>query len=51
MGDQIFTDILGGKLAGVKTLLVTSITREEALSFRLRRRIEDFLLKRWKYER
>lgn len=51
VGDQIFTDILGGKLAGVKTLLVTDITREEAFSFRVRRKIEDFLLKRWKYER
>ncbi len=46
VGDQIFTDILGGNLAGVKTILVTDITPEDKLSFKIRRRLEKIILSR-----
>jgi len=47
VGDQIFTDILGGRLAGIKTILVTDINPEQTLSFKIRRKIEQKLRKRW----
>lgn len=48
VGDQVFTDILGGKLSGVKTILVTDITPEDKLNFKIKRSLEKKLLKRWK---
>ncbi len=48
VGDQVFTDIMGGKLSGVKTILVTDITPEDKLNFRIKRNLEKKLLKRWK---
>ena len=47
VGDQIFTDVFGGRLAGIKTILVTDITPEQTLSFKIRRKIEQKLRKRW----
>ena len=47
VGDQVFTDVLGGKLSGIKTILVTNITPEETLSFKIRRKIEKKLKSRW----
>lgn len=46
VGDQLFTDILGGKLAGVKTILVTDITPEDKTSFKIRRKLEKKILSR-----
>ena len=48
VGDQLFTDMMGANLAGVKPLLVTPIKEEAGASFRLRRRIEKPLIKRYK---
>ena len=48
VGDQIFTDIMGGRLSGVKTILVTDITPEDKLNFKVKRSLEKKLLKRWK---
>lgn len=45
IGDQLFTDILGGNLAGVKTILVTDITPEDKLSFKIRRNLEKKILR------
>lgn len=45
VGDQIFTDTLGANLLGIKTALVTFITPEQALSFRIRRKLEQKILK------
>ncbi len=50
VGDQVFTDVLGGKLSGIKTILTTNITPEEPLSFKVRRKIEKKLRARWKNE-
>ncbi len=51
VGDQVFTDTLGGRLAGVRTILLTSVKREETTSFKIRRYLEDKLFRRWGYER
>ena len=48
VGDQLFTDMMGANLAGVKPLLVTPIKEEDGASFRLRRRLEKPLIKRYK---
>ena len=45
VGDQIFTDTLGGNLVGLNTLLLTPIKPETSLRFRFKRRIEKFLIK------
>ncbi len=45
VGDQIFTDTLGANLVGIKSILVTDITPEEGLSFRIRRKLEKKILK------
>ncbi len=50
VGDQLFTDSLGGHLAGIKTIILNPIEPEEMWSFKLRRRIERWLYKRYKFE-
>lgn len=45
VGDQIFTDTLGANLVGIKSILVTDITPESGLSFRIRRYLERKILK------
>lgn len=40
IGDQIFTDICGAHLAGIRAWLVTPIDMKETFSFKLRRRLE-----------
>lgn len=49
VGDQLFTDSLGGNLFGIKTILLTPILLEDGLSFKIRRRIEKELLKKYKF--
>ncbi len=46
VGDQLFTDCLGGNLVGMATILVDPILAEAGRSFRLRRRWEKRLLSR-----
>ena len=45
VGDQLLTDILGGNLAGVKTILVTPTLLETSRGFKIKRAIERKLLK------
>ena len=40
VGDQIFTDIIGGNLLGITTIMVTEITPEQGRFFRLKRWLE-----------
>ena len=47
VGDQIFTDVLGGRLCGIPTVLLTPIEEETSLSFRIRRRLEKPLRRRY----
>lgn len=51
IGDQLFTDVLGGKLSGVKTVLLTPILPETSLRFRLKRKLEKRLLAKMKLEK
>ncbi len=44
IGDQVFTDILGGNRAGMFTILVTPLTRHEFLGTRAVRHLEDVVL-------
>ncbi|MCI8360135.1 MAG: YqeG family HAD IIIA-type phosphatase [Clostridiales bacterium] len=46
VGDQLFTDALGGNLAGVTTILVEPILAEKGRSFVLRRKWEKRILSR-----
>ncbi len=45
VGDQIFTDIIGGNFVGIKTILLTPIELEPMLSFRIRRKLEKIIFK------
>ena len=46
IGDQLFTDILGANLAGIKSILVKPIDSEtEPLSIKIKRVLERILLK------
>lgn len=45
IGDQIFTDILGGNRAGITTIFVNLITPETEWFFKLKRRFERMILK------
>lgn len=49
VGDQLFTDILGGHLAGVGTLLVRPILPEDKKSFKIRRKYENIILRKHGY--
>ena len=40
VGDQIFTDIIGGNLYGIKTILVEPFHLEGNLMFKLKRKVE-----------
>ena len=46
VGDQIFTDIMGGNLKGIKTILVEPFHLEDKPSFRLKRKLEAVVFKR-----
>ncbi len=41
VGDQIFTDVLGANLAGMKSILLEPAVIEKTLGFRLRRILEN----------
>jgi len=48
VGDQIFTDVLGGNIVGVKTILLTPIKLESTAGFRFKRKIETYVYKLYK---
>ena len=50
VGDQIFTDILGGSVVGVKTILLTPIKLETTAGFRFKRKLERIVYKIHKIE-
>ncbi|MCQ2478203.1 MAG: YqeG family HAD IIIA-type phosphatase [Clostridia bacterium] len=45
VGDQIFTDTLGGGIVGVKRILLTPIKPEKSLRFRFKRMLEKAVYK------
>lgn len=46
VGDQIFTDVLGANLIGMKSIMVEPIELENGWSFKVRRHFEKKILKR-----
>lgn len=40
VGDQVFTDVIGGHLKGLMSIMVLAIKEEDALRFRLKRNFE-----------
>lgn len=46
VGDQIFTDIIGGNLRGVNTVLVEPFHLEDKTTFKLKRALESAVFKR-----
>ncbi|MHB0975701.1 MAG: YqeG family HAD IIIA-type phosphatase [Candidatus Aquicultorales bacterium] len=47
IGDQIFTDVLGGNLSGAYTILVVPISDKEAPHTRLLRKLERVIMKNY----
>lgn len=46
VGDQIFTDVMAGNLAGIRTVLVEPFHLEKTWTFRLKRHIESWVFHR-----
>ena len=46
VGDQLFTDVLGGNLCGIRTVLVQPAVAEQGRLFSLKRRFEAWVLRR-----
>lgn len=46
MGDQLFTDILGGKFFGISTILCEPLSEKDIIYTRLTRWLENLILKR-----
>ncbi len=46
VGDQIFTDVLGGNRVGLFTILVVPLSQREFIGTRLMRRLERLVLRR-----
>jgi len=52
IGDQVFTDSLAGKFAGIRVVLVDPVSTREFPATRVMRRIERLIGRsRWKYDR
>lgn len=49
VGDQLFTDSLGGHISGVKTIILDPVLLETGWSFRLRRRLEKIFYQFYKF--
>lgn len=48
IGDQIFTDVFGGNLSKLRTILVTPMSNHEAPHTHILRHFERWIMKRWK---
>lgn len=46
VGDQIFTDVMGGNVYGIKSILVEPFYLEEHPGFKFKRKIESIVFKR-----
>lgn len=44
VGDQFFTDVVGGKLQGFKTILTKPLKEEEGILWKIRRKLEKAVL-------
>ena len=48
LGDQVFTDVLGGNRLGLFTILVTPVSKQEFIGTRIVRQVEKLVLKKLK---
>ncbi len=48
IGDQIFTDVIGANLCGMKSVLLEPLDPEEGWTFRVRRHLEKGLRNKFK---
>ena len=48
VGDQLFTDILGGNRLGMKTILVTPFEEETGRFFKIKRKLEQRLMRKYR---
>lgn len=48
IGDQIFTDVIGANLCGMKSVLLSPIEPEEGITFRMRRHCERGLREKYR---
>lgn len=46
VGDQIFTDVMAGNIAGIRTVLVEPFHLEKTWTFRLKRKLESMVFHR-----
>ena len=46
IGDQLFTDVLGGNKMGIKTILVNPVSKKDFIFTKMLRRIEDSIFKK-----
>ncbi|MGN0588377.1 MAG: HAD hydrolase-like protein, partial [Ruminiclostridium sp.] len=46
VGDQIFTDIMGGNFAGTRTILVEPFHLEKGVLFKIKRKAESLVFRR-----
>lgn len=51
VGDQVFTDVLGGNRVGLFTILVVPLSQKEFIGTRIMRRLERFVMRRLQIER
>ena len=47
VGDQIFTDVMGANLSGIKCLMVLAILAEEGAGFKFKRKIEKGFVEKY----
>jgi HAD superfamily phosphatase (TIGR01668 family) len=47
VGDQIFTDVLGGNISGLRTVLVMPMSNHEAPHTKILRYLERLVMRRW----
>ena len=50
VGDQIFTDVLGGNSVFIKTILLTPIKPETSIRFKIKRKLEKLVYRLYKIE-
>lgn len=50
VGDQVFTDVLGGNRLGLYTILVVPMSKREFIGTRINRQLEKLVLRRIKHQ-
>lgn len=48
IGDQVFTDITGANMSGMKSILLSPVEQEDGALFKLRRRLERSIREKYK---